>query len=129
MRDRPAERTRDKLQALFEYLQGKNPLFGKIDSSLAICLLKIGAYSVRAPGELVFKRKDNKRSFFILLEGVVSLFNELLDFKKLCFTGDSLGEEMLFNDGDDMSYLESSKVITRAFLLEIKVKDYLLLKR
>lgn len=95
----------------------KNSIFSKIENTLALCLLKIGTYHLNLPGEFLYKKGSQKQSIFFLLEGVVSLMNLRIDFKKLLFTGDAFGEEMLFNTQPDKQLLETAKIITQSFVL------------
>ena len=55
--------------------------------------------------------------------------NMNLMFKKLYFSGNSLGEEMLFGNLPERQLLESAKIISKSFFLEITVNDYLILKK
>ena len=106
-------------------MQEHNKLFQTIDEYIALCLLKIGYYHEIQAGNILYGAEFDKHSFYIILSGVICLINNNIGLKKLVFSGETLGEEMLFGITTTKHLLEQAKATAKTYVLEIKTNDYI----
>lgn len=79
----------------------------------------------QAPMEL-YKAGEELDYFYIILLGKVKLVDRSL--RKVCETGETILEEILFNDKHRKLSLERAKVVNSAYFLQMKIEEYKKLK-
>ena len=54
---------------------------------------------------MLYSRNFDKNSVYVLLSGVIALFNTDIGLKKVIFVGETFGEEMLFGKSPNRKLL------------------------
>lgn len=111
-------RNESNLLKIIEQLEIFNPFANRNDRMVNICLLKIGKIYV-CNSSVIYKIGEELDCFYIILMGKVKLSNGPL--KKICQTGETILEEVLFTDKQKRISLEKARVLGQAVLLEMKV--------
>lgn len=115
-------RNEQNLHETIRALQTFNPFFNRIERVICICLLKMGRLLMKARHTTLYKQLESTAHFFIILLGKVKLSSGGL--KRVCQTGETLLEEMLFSDKTKKVALEKCKVISGTYLLEIRLEEF-----
>lgn len=86
------------LDQLAAVLQAELPPFNRLGETAVTALLRHCSIARYEPQTVVYRRGEFSGSYFIVLHGSVLLINREDFFRRKCFKGETLSEEILFPD-------------------------------
>ena len=121
---RPSDRTDENIDPLIRYLVDNNMFFAKINPTLINCFLKLNRFLTPEKNQILYRNGDEKDAIYIVLIGKIKLTNNSIStnkFKKICYAGETIGEELLFCKSIKKTVLETAKALSKTVLIEIKL--------
>lgn len=116
----PKERVEKNILELRSYLAEHNMFFAKVQSIISTCLLKLNRIVCVRRNELIYSMGDERASFYLILCGNIKLYSSFMKVKKnlkVCFAGETIGEELVFGTGTKKLAQESARSCTKCYLV------------
>lgn len=91
----------------------------KINPAITLCLLKVGKFHKYKKNQLIYTAFNHRKSFFIILKGKVKLLNLECETLKLCYPGETIAEQIVFEEAHKKKSMQHATACMSTYLLEM----------